>query len=475
MMVPINWHDLGYLTPELVVVLGAFVVLALDLVVPKGSKRVLGWAGIVTLLLAMGAVYSQWSQTGAPQPIFGTLVRDLYSLFFDVVFLLSGLLGILVSLRYVENAGVSRGGYYSLILFAVLGMMLMAASTELLTLFISYEILSLSVYVLSGIARARAEAAEASMKYFLLGAFSSGFLIYGIALVYGATGNTGLEAIRGYVAQHGLTGNALLLIGLALITIGFAFKVAVVPFHVWVPDVYQGAPLPVTAFMSAGVKAAAFAVLARVLFTGFPGLVGTWQPVLWVLAVLTMILGNTSAIPQENIKRMLAYSSIAHAGYMLVALSAFSAGEVALGSLLYYGLVYTVMNIGAFAVVLLVGRAGEENQRLVDYHGLSVRSPWLAGAMAFAILFGFGSGLTSIVGGTLPLELFGQAGYGSRSGWINSVRLVSSAIAPFIFSLLQESLGVHAAIWIIAGFGCLGIAAFVAMAAMAGAGRTAPA
>ncbi|MBI3944927.1 MAG: NADH-quinone oxidoreductase subunit N [Armatimonadetes bacterium] len=377
--------QLAYLAPELVVAVGAVAVLALDILLPERSRRLLARATAAALLASLAAVWWLYAGevAGRPERLFtGTLVRDGYSLFLDAVFLLAGILGALVSARYVDREGLQSGEYYALMLFAVLGMMLMAVSAELVTLFISYEILSLSVYVLSGIARGRAESAEAAMKYFLLGAFSSGFLIYGIALIYGATGTTALEAIGAAVMSRGLFGNSLLLIGMALVTVGFAFKVAAVPFHGWVPDVYQGAPLPVTAFMSAGVKAAAFGALARVLFTAFGSLSAVWQPALWLLALLTMVLGNTAAIAQTNIKRMLAYSSIAHAGYMLAGVAAYTAGDVALGSVLYYALVYTAMNIGAFAVVLVVGREGEGNQELSDYRGLAVRHPWVAAGMA---------------------------------------------------------------------------------------------
>lgn len=383
------WRDAASLAPELIVGLGAVFVLMLDLAGIKERRRLVAGAATLVVLAALVAVALAVSRgVGAqPQRLFsGVLVRDLYSLLFDGVFLLSALLAILLSVRHGEREEIPAGELYALMLFSLLGMMLLAASAELITLFISYEVLSIAVYVLVGMARKRAESAEASLKYFLLGAFSSGFLIYGIALVYGATSTTFLAEIATRVATYGLLGNALLLAGLALILVGIGFKAAVAPFHGWVPDVYQGAPLPITAFMSAAVKAAAFAAAIRVLFVGFPDLAGVWQPVLWVLAAATMILGNTAALPQTNLKRMLAYSSIAHAGYLLAAVAARDAGDVAVGSALYYSLVYAVMGTGAFAILLVVGRDGEERQELDDYRGLAARHPWTAAAMSLFLI-----------------------------------------------------------------------------------------
>ncbi|NLC58943.1 MAG: NADH-quinone oxidoreductase subunit N [Armatimonadetes bacterium] len=442
-----TWRELGYLTPELVVLLGAAAVLLLDLFLPRGRRRVLGGVALVPLGVALGWVLrALWAQSGGPSQlhkVFGALLlRDPYSLGFDVVFLVAAILGVLLSLRYVEREALPAGEYYALTLFAVFGMMMMAMSAELITLFISYEILSLAVYVLAGIARGRAVSAEASLKYFLLGAFASGFLVYGIALVYGATGTTVLydplgqsaSTISGLILERGLFGNALLLAGLALLVVGIAFKAAIVPFHAWVPDVYEGAPLPVTAFMSAGVKAAAFAAFARLLFGGFRNLGEVWQPVLWVLAVLTMVLGNAAAIRQQNVKRMLAYSSIAHAGYLLVALAAYTARDVAIGSVLYYALTYTAMGVGAFAILLVVGQEGEANQELSDYRGLASRHPWAAAAMGLFMISLAGFPLTAgflgkfyILNAALRADLDGLAvvlGLASVVSWYYYLRVV---------------------------------------------------
>ena len=353
----------------------------------KERRRLVAGTAAVVVITSLATVVLAITRGAEPQRLFsGVLVRDLYALLFNGVFLLSALLAILLSVRHGEREEIPAGELYALLLFSLLGMMLLAASAELITLFVSYEVLSVALYVLAGLARKRAESAEAALKYVLLGAFSSGFLIYGIALVYGATSTTFLAAIARRIIDYGLFGNALLLGGLALILVGIGFKAAVAPFHTWVPDVYQGAPVPVTAFMSAAVKAAAFAAAMRVLFVGFPDLASLWQPVLWALAAVTMLLGNAAAIPQTNLKRMLAYSSIAHAGYVLAAVSAYTAGSAAVGSVLYYCLVYTAMGIGAFALLLVVGRDTEERQELEDYRGLAARHPWSAAAMALFLI-----------------------------------------------------------------------------------------
>ncbi|WP_244086284.1 NADH-quinone oxidoreductase subunit N, partial [Desulforhabdus sp. TSK] len=264
-------------------------------------------------------------------------------------------------------------------LFATLGMMIMAGGAELITVFLGVELMSVSLYVLAGYARTRMISNESSLKYFLLGSFASGFLLYGIALLYGSTGTTNIQAISKVLSTNGLQSPALV-IGMALLVVGFGFKAALAPFHMWTPDVYEGAPAPITAFMSAGPKAAAFAAFARVFYEALPTLQGEWTAVIWAMAALTMSVGNVIALVQENIKRMLAYSSIAHAGYVLVAFLA--AGELGISSILYYMLAYTFMNIGAFALITVLGGKGEERVRVRDYRGLGYRHPWAAIAMS---------------------------------------------------------------------------------------------
>jgi len=307
------------------------------------------------------------------------LFLDEFSLFFNVIFLAGTGLCVLISVGYLRREGASRGEYYLLMLAATIGMMLMAAGADLVVIFLGLELLSISLYVLAGFLRDRRSSNEAALKYLLLGAFATGFLLYGISLVYGATGTTSLRGIELVVSRGQYSGRLMLLTGGLLMLVGLAFKVAAVPFHMWAPDVYEGAPTSVTAFMSAGPKAAAFAALLRVLMFSLGGLRGEWVGALWVLSALTMTVGNLGALTQRSTKRMLAYSSVAHAGYVLVALSA--ASERATAAALFYLLTYAIMSIGAFCVVVLAARRGEENLDVSSLAGLGFRQPGLALAM----------------------------------------------------------------------------------------------
>ncbi len=296
------------------------------------------------------------------------------------MFILGGLLTVLVSFNRVEDEYVQYGDFYGLLLLAITGMMIMTSTTHLLVVFLGLEVLSIALYVMVGFRKMRVDSVEAALKYFLLGAFATGFFLYGVALLYGATGALDMVRIGASVTAAG-GANLMLLAGGMLVLIGFAFKAALVPFHMWTPDVYQGAPTPVTAFMSTGTKAAALAVLARIVTMAMPMSAFNWGAVLPVLAVLTMTVGNFMALAQNNIKRMLAYSSIAHAGYILVALSAGNAAGQS--AILYYLAVYTLMNIGAFAVISYLGRSNrEERLSFESYRGLGYRYPFVSLAMA---------------------------------------------------------------------------------------------
>jgi NADH-quinone oxidoreductase subunit N len=320
-------------------------------------------------------------------------VLDALSLFFGFIFLIVTAIVVLLSLSYVVQQGINYGEYYALLLFAASGMMLVAASANLIALFLGLEMLSISLYILTGFARRRPTSGEAALKYFLLGAFASAFLLYGIALTYGATGTTDLAQIADFLQRAGAPNNPMLLIGAGLLLIGFGFKVAMVPFHIWVPDVYEGAPTSVTAFMSVGTKAAGFAALLRLLFLALPALQSYWTLALAILSVLTMTTGNVIAIAQTNIKRMLAYSGIAHAGYLLIALA--SASPRGAASILFYLLVYAAVNLGAFGMVIALGdalspskgqREDGEYLNLTDYAGLGFRRPALAAVFAIFLL-----------------------------------------------------------------------------------------
>ena len=344
------------------------------------DDEVVGWLALVGLGLALVATAVLIGQRGSA--FNGTLVLDGYALFFDILVLAVGMLVVLMSMSYVEETGIGAGEYYALVLFALAGMIVMASSMDLILIFLGLEVMSISVYVLAGAWRAQVRSNEAAMKYFLLGAFATGFLLYGIALIYGATGATRIDLIADKIAAA--IDRRLLLAGVAMLLIAFGFKIAAVPFHMWTPDVYEGAPTSVTALMAVAVKTAGFAAFTRVFLRGFGGLHADWSMLLWVLAAATMTVGNVLALAQRNIKRMLAYSSIAHAGYILVALTA---GGAAGGSAaLFYLLAYAGMNLGAFGVVLALGRHGEPHEQIDDYAGLGFRSPLLGAAMAVFML-----------------------------------------------------------------------------------------
>ena len=362
----------------LVVTATGLLVLILD---PFTSPAHRGRLGILSLAGVAVAAIALLQRRGVSEIVFGgMLAADGFAWFFNLLFLLVAGLTLLISMPYVRRFGMDQGEYYALLLFSTLGMMIMASSLDLITIFLGLETLSISLYILAGFLRERLESNESAVKYLLLGAFASGFVLYGIALVYGATASTNLKRVAEVVASGRVTSPTLLIIGMGLLIIGFGFKVASVPFHMWMPDVYEGAPTSVTAFMIAGTKAAAFAAFLRILMTALPSLQPDWGRILWVLAVLTMTVGNVVAIAQSNIKRMLAYSSIAHAGYILVALVA--ANKLGSGSILFYLVAYSFMNLGAFAVVIALALQDRERVSIHDYAGLGLKYPFLGAAMA---------------------------------------------------------------------------------------------
>ncbi|MGK0180623.1 MAG: NADH-quinone oxidoreductase subunit N [Nitrospinales bacterium] len=309
---------------------------------------------------------------------------DHLSLFFICIFTLSSALTILLSSEYNEREGIKAGEYYSLILLCTVGMILLASSTDMIMIFLGVEIVSICLYVLAGIRRDNLASNEAALKYFLLGAFATGFLLYGMTLVYGSTGSTNLFKIAEFVKSDSAQSNPLLLMGIVLLVIGFGFKVAAAPFHMWAPDVYQGAPTPVTAFMAVGPKAAAFAAFFRIFSEAVPDLAPSWEILLCTIAVLSMVVGNLGAIMQTNIKRMLAFSSISHAGYLLIAVIAKS--SLSGSSLLFYMLSYAFTTFGAFGIIILLGRKGEENLELENYSGLAYKHPLMALSMTVFLL-----------------------------------------------------------------------------------------
>lgn len=380
-MIPAPEIDLVSLAPVLVLSVFTMLVLLMDLFIGK-NKSGLVFISLTGLLLT---AVSSFAKTDWPVRSFGgSYVVDHLSVFFTMVFCISSALAILISVEYNRREKIRVGEYYSLILFCTVGMIILASSTDLIMIFLGIEIVSLCLYVLAGIRRGDVRSSEAALKYFLLGAFATGFLLYGMALLYGTTGTTKLAGIAEAISSGQMSSQPLVLMGMVLLVLGFGFKVAAVPFHMWTPDVYQGAPTPVTAFMAVGPKAAAFAAFFRVFTEAMPELASSWDMILSIIAVITMFVGNLGAIVQTNIKRLLAYSSISHAGYLLIAIIA--RNSLGGSALVFYMLVYTFMIFGAFGIVILIGREGKENLELEDYSGLGFQSPLLALSMSIFLL-----------------------------------------------------------------------------------------
>jgi NADH-quinone oxidoreductase subunit N len=370
------------LLPAAEVLVTALVVLVLDLLTGKEEKGLLLWTGLAGLAIAAGiAVYLRGGEEGAFQD---TLLLDRFAVFFTVVFLGVAAVTMLASVEYLRETAIREGEFYVLILLSVCGMIVMAAANDLILFFLGLETMSIAVYVLTGMWRSRASASEAAMKYFLIGAFATGFLLYGIALIYGTTGSTQFAGIAAVISAGGGSVPLLFAAGVFLLLVGLAFKVAAVPFHFWVPDVYDGAPTPVTAFMAVGVKAAAFAGWARIFLYQWSPLSGAWAPAVKALAILTMTLGNLLAITQSSVKRMLAYSSIAHAGYLLIAVVA--GGEQGGQALLFYVVSYAAMTLGAFGVLIALKEGETDAETYQDFAGLGFRRPFLAMAMSLFML-----------------------------------------------------------------------------------------
>lgn len=382
-----DWNLLTRLALPLIVPLGAGILLATA--TPFLGRWVRLTALVMSLIAILAALFFTWKEWAAGSSLtLGMLLFDRMAYSFDLIFLIAGLLTIFLSKDYLEQERIQEGEYYALIQFATAGAMLIAHGADLITLFIGLEIASLATYVLSGMKRGVVKSYEASLKYFILGAFASGFLLYGIALAYGATGSTALASFQQMTIPPAEP--VLVLAAVAMILIGISFKIAAVPFHLWSPDVYEGAPTSVTAFMASVIKAAGFAALIRIIlsFGHLPEI--PWIPALWVLAALTMTVGNLVALRQTNIKRLLAYSSIAHAGYALVGITAAlqrnALTESTLGAVIFYLFAYSLMTIGAFAVVIALGRRGDDADELADYSGLSKKHPVLAASLTVFLI-----------------------------------------------------------------------------------------
>ncbi|MEJ7847277.1 MAG: NADH-quinone oxidoreductase subunit N [Pyrinomonadaceae bacterium] len=400
--------NVSIILPELIVALVGVIVMVYDSFFPK-QRNVTGIVSLIGLAVAAVFLALMWTgRTYSAGAWNGMIAHDNLRMGFSFVFLLVSALTILISTIWIENEEVPVGEYHALLMFATFGMMLMASGNDLVVIFLGLETLSIATYVMAGLRKGDLKSNESAMKYFILGSFASAFLLYGMALIYGATGSTNITEIAAKVADPNFP--ALLLIGAAMLIIGFGFKVATVPFHIWTPDVYEGAPSPITGFMAAGPKAAAFASFLRVFVLGFPLIAGaqasgylheTWTTALAVMAVLTMTVGNVAAIMQNNIKRMLAYSSIAHAGYALVGFIGAGAAKTpqardeAIASVAFYMLTYAITNLGAFAIITFLGQKNDRRTEIEDYNGIGFKSPVLAFTLSLFMLSLLGLPLTA--------------------------------------------------------------------------------
>src|SRR6202046_157364 len=414
------------LLPELILTLtGVFIMMAEPCLAPTSSRKPLGWIAIVG---TVAALFGSWYQIqfGTVHAFSGNIQVDAFSILFHFIIGAIVLVTLLGSLDYYQGNASHAGEYFALVCFGAVGMMLMTCSVELLMVFIGLEISSISTYIMAGFRKGQATGTESSIKYFLLGSFATAFFLYGIALAFGATGSTNIYAIA-----HGLETTAtpaLAFTALALILIGLGFKVSAAPFHVWTPDVYQGAPAPVVGLMSTAPKAAAFAVLLRITFTGFPNFQHRWAVLLWILAVLSMTIGNLGALLQRDVKRMLAYSSIAHAGYLLVAFTAFPFDGIAAAC--FYTATYAAMNVGAFAVITQVAGYVERARTIDDFTGLGQKRPYLAALLAFFLL--------SLIGIPFTGGFFGKfyvffSAIPGGDMWIGLIGLLNSGVACFYY------------------------------------------
>ena len=420
-------QDLVAILPELVVTITAGVVIVVDTMLDRDGRRV--WLPALAALGLLIALFApqQWPAVGL---YFGGFVNvDGFTGFFRAAFLVLALFATLIAPDYLERKGVPPGEFYATLLFSTLGAMTIALATDLITLFVGLELMTIPIYVLAGIQRRDRFANEAALKYFLLGAFSSALLVYGFAWLFGVTGATRFTDIATALKTGGLT-NGPTIVALALVTVGLGFKAAVVPFHQWTPDAYDGAPTPATAFMSVGPKAAAFAAILRVLVSGMGPLAVDWSAVFAVLAAITMTAGNIVALVQTNTKRMLAYSSIAHTGYILAAVAAINAGASAGAAVLFYVFAYGVMNLGAFACLLYIDLEGTRGATLDELNGFARREPF--GALAFAVFLISLTGIPPTVGFVakfLVIQPVLDAGY----AWLAVILALNAVLAAFYY------------------------------------------
>jgi NADH-quinone oxidoreductase subunit N len=410
--------------PEILLSIFGIVIMMLE-AVAKGKRTYMGVVALFAIAAAFAA--NVWGYANSGPAFQNMILIDGYGTFFRGLVLMVGFLCILTAFEYLEREHAQTGEYYALILFSLVGQCILSTSTDLIMVFIGLEISSIATYILAGFLRDDRRNNESALKYFLLGSFATAFLLYGIAWIYGLTGSTNLEEIRRGLTQ---SQQPVVLVGLAaaLLFVGFAFKVSVAPFQVWAPDVYQGAAAPVTAFMSAGPKAAAFAIFFRVFLTSFRPFSERWLPLVWGCALATMIIGNFAALLQTNVKRLLGYSSIAHAGYVMIAFTA--ASQVGTAAAMFYLVSYALMNIGAFAVISHVAGRNERHVKIEDLAGLGRREPVIAGLLAIFVFSLIGVPLT---GGFFGKFYVFQSALNSHLVWLTVLGLINSAIAAYYY------------------------------------------
>src|SRR4051794_23653084 len=420
----ISTSDFYYILPELVITAGALLVLIADVLAPRNSRALLSWhtLGVIGATMASLVPFTNTHVEVAH----GLIAVDRFALFFKVVFLIAAIMTVLMSERYLQVEGASPGEYYFLILCATLGMMVMASGIDLITAFIGLETMAVSFYILAGFIKPNQRSNEAAVKYFLLGAFSLGILLYGMSLMYGLSGTTNLRQMASAFATQQY--DPRLVLAVILVVAGMGFKIAAVPFHMWAPDVYEGAPTPVTAFLSVGSKAASFAMLLRIFVEGLAPMQGDWRLLFEALSIVTMTVGNIAALTQSNVKRMLAYSSIAHAGYLMIGIVAGTARGIS--AMLIYLLVYSFMQLGAFAVIVLMRRADIVGDELKDFSGLPRRQPFAAFAMLlFMLSLG---GIPPTAGFMGKFWLFGAA-IDSGYVWLAVIGVLNSAVSLYYY------------------------------------------
>jgi NADH-quinone oxidoreductase subunit N len=417
----LQFPNLGPVTPELYMTCLALILLLADLFIKK--------KGVLAALSIIGIAVVGYALIGSSGVTFGGMfISDGYSSFFKIIFFINVILSVLISIKYISIEKVNFGEYYSLIILSTLGMMIMASALDFIALYLGLELMALSTYVLAGFIRHDVKSNEAALKYFLLGAFSSAFLLYGISIIYGLTGTTDIKAIALYISEKGLAGNPALSLSMALFAVAFGFKIAAVPFHMWAPDAYEGAPTSITAFMSVGPKAAGFAVLGRVFMIAFASIKVEWAAILIPLSILSMAVGNVVALAQSNIKRMLAYSSIAHAGYALIGVIV--ANNEGISSMMNYLMIYAFMNMGAFGVIIALRSEGFKGDSITDYEGLAKTHPFLSALM---LIFMFSlTGIPPTAGFIGKLYVFMSA-INAGYTWLVVVAVIFSVISAYFY------------------------------------------